>query len=279
MSAIRVAALFVHPIKSAAPIPVDFLDFDDRGARGDRRWVLVDANDTAITQRDRHRLALVRASFVSDDRNGALHVEAPGMDPTVLDTDDDAQSRRIRIWDDVTTGDDAGDDAAAWMSEAIGASCRVMRLARDARRPLKEKYVGPLSNEGRDVAFPDGSPLLILGLASIEALNARLAAHDEAPMLVNRFRPNVLLDGTTAHEEDSWALVQIGAMPVGVGQACPRCVMTTLDQESTRQGVQPLRELATYRRQGSEVVFGMNATHAHPGSIHVGDDVQVISRR
>jgi uncharacterized protein len=279
VSEIRVAALFVHPIKSAAPIAVDFLDLDDRGARGDRRWVLVDGNDRALTQRDHHRLALVRPSFASPDRNGALRVDAPGMETLSLDTDENADIRSVSIWDDVTLGDDAGDDAAAWMSEAIGSTCRVMRLSSDARRPLQQKYVGDLPNGGRHVAFTDGSPLLILGQASIDALNARLTAHAEAPVPVNRFRPNVLLEGLAAHEEDEWTMVQIGAMPVGVGQPCPRCVVTTIDQETLEQGHQPLRMFATYRRMGSEVVFAMNATHAHPGSIHVGDEVRVVRRR
>ena len=85
MSAIRVAALFVHPIKSAAAISVDMMDLDDRGARGDRRWVLVDGDDTALTQRDHHRLAVVIPSFASDDRNGALRVNAPGMQTLLLE--------------------------------------------------------------------------------------------------------------------------------------------------------------------------------------------------
>jgi uncharacterized protein len=129
------------------------------------------------------------------------------------------------------------------------------------------------------VAFTDGSPLLILGRASIDALNERLAAQGEGPLPVNRFRPNVLLEGSKPHEEDEWTLVQIGVMPVGIGQACPRCVVTTIDQVSLEQGHQPLRVLATYRRQGGEVVFGRNATHAFPGSIHVHDQVRVVARR
>ena len=38
----RVEGLFVHPLKSASAIPVDVLELDERGATGDRRWLLVD---------------------------------------------------------------------------------------------------------------------------------------------------------------------------------------------------------------------------------------------
>lgn len=278
-SAIDVAALFLHPIKSAGRIAVDRIDLDARGATGDRRWMLVDRDGVAITQRDHRRLALVQPGFASGDRDGALALHAPRMEPIMIAVPHAGVRRSVQVWDDTTTAVDVGDRAAEWMSDAIGASCRVVRIADDARRALGAKYAGDVPVTGRDVAFTDAAPLLLLGQGSIDALNARLRERGEAPVLHERFRPNVLLAGAAPHDEDTWSLVEIGATTVGVGSSCARCVVTTIDQETTAQGLEPLRTLSTYRRQQGKTVFAVNAAHAAPGSISVGDAVRVVRRR
>jgi uncharacterized protein YcbX len=277
--AIAVAALFVHPIKSAGRIAVDSLELDARGACGDRRWMLVNERGVAITQRDHRRLALVQPSFASVDREGALVLRAPQMEPFTLVVPPRAVVRRVQVWDDETTALDAGDRAAEWMSDAIGAHCRVVRLAPGARRPLAARNAGEVPATGRDVAFPDAAPLLLLGQASIDALNVRLRERGEKPVSDERFRPNVLLAGTEPHEEDGWSLVEIGAVTVGVGRPCARCVMTTIDQFTAEQGIEPLRTMSTYRKRDGKVLFAVNATNAAPGTINMGDALRVLSRQ
>jgi uncharacterized protein YcbX len=276
---IRVAALFVHPLKSAGRIPVSRLDLDSRGAVGDRRWMLVNDEGVAITQRDHRRLALVQPAFTSADRDGAIRVGAPGLEPLTVAVPVSPVERRVQVWDDVTTAWDAGDRAAEWMSDAIGARCRIVRLAGDARRPLAAKYAGGVPAEGRSVAFTDAAPLLLLGQGSLDALNVRLRERGEAAVSDERFRPNVLLAGVAPHEEDGWSLVEIGATTVGVGSACGRCVVTTIDQATAAQGLEPLRTLSTYRRQEGKTVFAVNAAHAAPGAIYLGDAIRVVLRR
>ena len=275
----RVEGLFVHPLKSAGAIPVDVLELDERGATGDRRWLLVDNEGVGITARARHRLALIRPSFAGADRNGGLRLDAPGFSSCDVRVPTNPSTRSVRIWLDDVPAHDAGDMVAEWCSDAIGAWCRMVYLAENARRPLQDKYAGSLPYADRQVAFSDGAPLLLLGIASIDALNVRL--HEQGGDAVNyrRFRPNVLLAETTAHEEDTWREVTIGDVTIGVGSKCPRCVMTTIDPDTAEGGVEPLRTLAQYRRDDSGVVFGMNATHAAPGSIRLGDRVTVTALR
>lgn len=277
-----VMGLFVHPIKSAAAIAVDSLPLDDRGAVGDRRWLVVDPDGLQITARETPRMALVRPRFANTPprtaADGALWLSVAGQEDLYVDVPVNTNTTRVLIWNDTVDAIDAGDDAAQWFASAIGRACRLVRLADDARRPLARKYAGPLPYADRRVAFSDGAPLLILGQASIDALNEKLAKTGGPTMTVARFRPNILLAHTTPHEEDTWTRVQIGAVDVGVGSTCTRCVMTTVDPTTAVKGVEPLRTLATYRREGSEVIFGMNATHAAPGVIHVGDVVSQTPR-
>jgi len=274
-----VDALFVHPLKSAGAIPVDVLELDARGATGDRRWLLVDDDGVGITARTHHRLALIRPSFAEVDRNGALRLDAPGFSTCNVRVPTDPTTRSVRIWLDDVPAHNAGDMVAEWCSDAIGTHCRMVYLADAAARPLQAKYAGSLPFAGRQVAFSDGAPLLLLGIASIDALNTRLVEQGGEAVDHRRFRPNVLLSDTIVHEEDTWREVTIGNVTIGVGSQCSRCVMTTIDPDTAEGGVEPLRALSQYRRTEDGVVFGMNATHATTGAIRVGDRVTVAAFR
>lgn len=277
----RVAALTVYPLKSAAGIAVETLPLDERGATGDRRWLVVDGEGHAITARECHELLHIVPRFATDDRNGALLLDAPRHTTlSVVVPDANAAVRRVTVWDDAVDALDVGDEAADWCSTVIGRACRMVRLDDQAARPLKPKYAGPLAHENRQVAFSDGAPLLVLGLPSIDALNARLLEQGATDALdPRRFRANVWLTGLAPHEEDSWARVQIGDVALGMGSLCTRCVLTTVNPDSLEQGVEPLRAFAQYRRTSDGVVFGVNATHAAPGTIRIGDTVEVQAGR
>lgn len=281
---IKVSALFVYPVKSAAGTRVDELALDHFGPVHDRHWMFVDRDDRFISQREVGVLAMVRPTLTE---NG-LRLERAGQESIHLDQPNaDAESRLVTVWDATVPAFDAGDEAAAWATRAIGIDCRLVNMAPFAARPLAAKYAGPFESSGRYVSLNDGAPMLILGEGSLTELNRRLGEKGANPVGVDRFRPNVLLSGTTDQEEDTWLRVKIGDEQIGIGSQCFRCVMTTVDQQtgnrsSAREGEpggEPLRTIATYRRTGSNVNFGMNATHEKPGVLRVGDVVTVLERR
>lgn len=280
---VRVSALFVHPLKSAAGIRVQELTLDERGAVGDRRWILADLNGGMITARETHRLVLIRPSFLTDDRHGGIRLTAPGLPPLDVPTewvDRGAPAQTVRVWDDDVVAHDVGDIAAAWCSVAAGRACRLLRLADEDRRPLAPRFAGTIDAHARYVAMSDGAPLLLLGMASIDALNARLLESGHADVMdLRRFRANVLVAGTLPHDEDTWRDIRIGDVPLSVGSACTRCVLTTVDPDSAESGHEPLRAFAQYRRAAGGVIFGMNTTHRAAGVIRVGDELQVLSLR
>ncbi len=277
----RVAGLTVYPLKSAAGIAVEQMPLDDRGAVGDRRWLLVDGGGQAITARECHALLHITPRFATADRHGALVLDAPRHTTfTAPVPGADAMARPVFVWDDATLALDAGDDAADWCSDVIGRACRLVHLDDEASRPLKRKYAGPLPHEARRVAFTDGAPLLVLGLPSVDALNLRLLeTGSSAPLDRRRFRANVWLSHLEPHEEDHWTRVTVGDVTLGMGSLCTRCVLTTVDPDSLAQGGEPLRAFADYRRTDDGVVFGVNATHAGPGTLAVGDAVTVLETR
>ncbi len=282
MSAV-VQALFVHPLKGARPVAVPVMPLDTLGALGDRRWMLVDERDVAITPRDVASLTQVVATLPIGD-NGAISADSPltlcttKLAPLVVrQVSDAAPHRTVRCWDDVLEMADAGDMAAQWCSDAIGASCRLVHMSGRSFRPLAAKYAGDVSRVARGVTVTDGAPIHLLGSASLDALNAQLITSGSEPVTVDRFRPNILITTQEAHIEDQWARVAIGNVEIGIGSPCPRCVVPTIDPATLVQSSEPMRTLATYRRAANgKVMFGMNATHAAPGVLRLGDVVSSV---
>lgn len=268
-----VSALLVYPLKSARGVPMDVLELDDRGPRMDRRWMAVDDQGKFLSQRRIPALALIAPSLT---REGLL-LSAQGMPPLLVREPDDAPGTPA-IEGHVYGGSCrvllASPAAGAWLTRVLGVSARLVFQPESTVLPMSPDYAGSLKDQRR-IALTDGSPLLLIGQASLDDLNCRL----ETPVPMNRFRPNVVVQGTAPFEEDEWETIAIGEVEFEVSRACIRCVTTTIDQATGEKGVEPLRTLATYRKAESGVNFGQNLSHHAPGMIRVGDSVRVVVPR
>ncbi|MFN8581039.1 MAG: MOSC domain-containing protein [Gemmatimonadaceae bacterium] len=157
-------------------------------------------------------------------------------------------------------------------SDFLQAEVMLVYQPDDAIRPMRAEYAGAI-REARHVSLSDGAPLLLIGQASLDGLNERLA--DPVPM--NRFRPNVVVTGAAPFAEDTWQRIRIGDVTCEVAKPCARCATTTVDQATGVRGVEPLRTLATFRKREGGVMFGQNLAHHAPGALHVGDVVTVLA--
>ena len=136
-------------------------------------------------------------------------------------------------------------------------------------RPVNPDY----AREGDIVSFADAFPLLLISQASLDDLNSKLAV----PVPMNRFRPNIVINGCGAFDEDGWKKIRVGNMVFHVMKPCGRCVTTTVDQSTGVQGKEPLATLSKYRKVDGKVLFGQNVIPEKRGMVHVGDVVEVIS--
>jgi MOSC domain-containing protein len=262
----RVMSLYYYPVKSCGGTPIQHATIDGRGFVEDRAWMVTDGDGLFLTQRDMPRLALIRPCADAD----ALVLSAPGMPPLRVIRRTDGTRRDVAVWKDLCATLDQGDEPARWLSTFIGSPCRLVRMAEDFVRPTD-----PVYSNGRagQVGFADGYPMLLITQASLDDLNRRLAE----PLPVNRFRPNVVVSGTSPYAEDDWGLIRIGNVVFAVVKPCARCAITTTDQDTAETAREPLRTLATYRHvRGRGVMFGQNLIHTGAGSISVGDAVEVL---
>ncbi len=272
MSQYVVRDLFVYPLKSAAGTRVTRADLDRFGFIGDRRWMVVDADGRFLSQRELPRMALLQAHTRPD----GLTLDAPGM-PTLHLTipAEGSPPQAITIWDDRCQAREAP-AAASWISTFLEHTSRVVYAPPEMLREVDPEYAGA----GGHVAFTDGYPLLLIGQGSLDDVNARLAAAGAAPVPMNRFRPNVVIDGAPPYAEDRWRRLSIGppdaAVTLDIVKPCARCAIVPVDQATGIRGTEPLTTLSTYRRRHGKVYFGQNVMHRSTGTIRVGDPVRVI---
>ena len=261
---IRINGLFIYPIKSCRGISLGDAEIATTGFANDRQWLVVDRHGVFMTQRDWPALAGVSVAV----EDGGLRIQVDGMAPLDVETPGPTASLRpATIWKDDCQVAAAGSGAAEWFTDYLGTPCRLVRMPDSTVRQVDLGY----AEEGDRVGFADGFPFLLISQASLEELNGRL----DEPVPMDRFRPNIVVEGCAAHAEDDWLHVTMGEVGFRVVKPCARCVITTTDQVTGARGREPLRTLATYRRFGREVLFGQNLIHDGTGTVRVGDPVEV----
>lgn len=265
----QLKSLHVYPLKSACGIEHSHSIATRWGLDGDRRFMLATPEGRFLTQREYPRMALL------NPRVGAtsLDLEAPGSNPLRLNLDAAFKQTTVRIWDDECRAYDLGDSAAAWCSDFLETRCRLVRFDETHLRLSNAAWCQGVEAPNR---FSDGFPFLVIGSASLAELNQRLAI----PLPMNRFRPNLVIDGWEPYAEDRIDELQIGAVRLKLVKPCTRCRITATDQGTgVFQGDEPLRTLKNYRmdRALHGVLFGQNAIliDGDGGTLRCGEEVSV----
>jgi hypothetical protein len=253
----RVTALAVYPLKGASAVPLGELELDAMGPTGDRRFCLARPGGRAYTQRDDASLARLRAAA----KTGGLSLEFDG-ESFEVSAEEFTHEGRIRVWSRETAVRIAAGEVNAALARWFGTPLQLARLDR------------PVQREGAALAFGDAAALLVTNAASLDALNAALAA----PLPMDRFRPNIVVVGAAAYAEDGWGRLRVGDALLSPVHPCGRCEVTTIDQAfGAVLGDEPLRTLSRLRMQDGEAVFGVRYSVQRPGCVRVGDPVEALA--
>ncbi len=279
----RISRIFVYPVKSFAAIEVDAASIDPSGLSGDRRLMVVDPEGRFVSQREIPGLATVIPEYAE----GRITLRHRNSERELVISDSQLSTGignefEVEVWGRNCGAHDIGHESSSWISEIFGRDLRLVAMSR-----TNERRFNPAFGEGT-VSFADDFPILIASESSLEELNRR--TDHTIPM--SRFRPNLVLEGSSPFAEDEWKRIRIGEAEFRVTRSCARCVMTTIDQASGRSaGKDPLRTLATFRKASqvfptsysnygfgpNDVLFGQNLVPETPGRIlTVGDEVEVI---
>lgn len=287
----HISEINIYPIKSLKGISVDSALVEERGLQSDRRWMLTTPDGMFFTQREMPGMALISV-WVED---GGLGAAADRFGDVFIPFEPDkGDKQQVTIWQSVCEGVVYGAALNEWFSDVIGIKCQLVRMPDGSRR-----NVNPLFNMNDNiVSFADGYPLMLLGEASLDDLNLRIAEKEAGTsaafrhLPMNRFRPNLVVSGSDAYAEDDWQRIRIGEAEFRGTKPCERCVITTVEQSKGEfAGKEPLKTLAAYRRAEmvmperfnalgvtkNAVIFGQNLIAESVGAtVRVGDVVEVL---
>jgi uncharacterized protein len=266
----RVSAIHTYPIKGCRRIDHDTAVVEPWGLEHDRRWLVVDRDGVAITQREVASLGQLRAV----PGPGGIGLSHDGKDFWVPNEADPVAEGNV--FGAVVAASPAGPRADAWLSEVLGVEARLLWLDDPTRRRTDPE----VSEPGDRVSFADEMPLLLANSASLMRLNDWIAEGpdaEEGPLPMTRFRPNLVVDGARPFQEDEWIgrTIRIGQLEFRVPQAVGRCVVTTTDQETGERGKEPLRTLARHRNFHQKLCFGVHLIPVTTGKVSVGDELTV----
>jgi|FLOH01.1.fsa_nt_gi uncharacterized protein len=261
--------IWIYPIKSCSGIHLNSSEVEDRGFPLDRRWLLIEENGTFISQRNSPKLGQIKISYHQDH----LHITSAGKDALTLEFSAATPTKiEAQIWKDTVQGSWISKECDAWFSDILNRPVRLVHMNSEVHRPLENPALP--SNRTFEVSFADGYPYLLTNQASLDDLNGRL----DQPIPMDRFRSNLVVSGFEAFAEDSWKRISIGAVEFLVVKPCARCLVTTIDQESGIASKEPLKTLATYRKQNGKVNFGMNLIALTRGVVSRGDPLDILEQ-
>ncbi|MGV6859811.1 MAG: MOSC domain-containing protein [bacterium] len=264
MKPVTLSEIVIYPVKSMRGIQLLFTDIDNLGPKNDRRWMLIDDNGEMLTARKHPRIATVQPAL---SPQGILTLLLPDGDNRDAPLPrDNMPTVQAKVWQDIVKAVHLDASLDQWLSDYLEVSCRLVWFPETQQRQVDLDYAKP----GDLTGFSDGFPLLLISEASLADLNRHL----ETPVPMKRFRPNLVVSGCGAFDEDNWKNIRIGDINFDVVKPCSRCIMTTVDPATgTRMNGEPLRTLMTYRKQGSKVMFGQNLIHQSSGELQVGMEI------
>lgn len=282
-----ISELFVYPIKSCAGIALHEARLLATGLEYDRCWMVTDAAGAMLTQRAYPRMALITVEIGAED----LVIRAPGMSElrTPLDSArlDAPSAVQTQVWRDVAYGLDTGAASAAWFTTFLGVPARLLRFDPERERIVDPDYTDRVG--GATTHFADGFPLLVIGQASLDDLNTRLNGKGAPAIPINRFRPNVVVTGLDAYEEDYVETLSVDGDAGGKNvqlqlvKPCSRCPMPTIDQAKGAPDPvwpnEPTDTMSVYRanpQRNGAITFGNNALVASGAGqwLRVGQSVE-----
>jgi uncharacterized protein len=263
-----VSQLFIYPIKSLGGIAVQSACLSATGFTNDRRWMLADEQNVFLSQRTSPQMALLQPEISSEGlmvfhkHNRANQVSIPFLNG-------DGKKVHATIWEDTCEAYEAGNDINEWFSDMLQIKCKLLYMPAETRRLVDSDYA--FNNEV--TSFSDAYPLMMIGQNALDLLNSKL----EIPLGIDRFRPNIVFSGGKPHCEDEMAVFTINNTKFFGVKPCARCIVTTINQQTSEKSAEPLKTLAAYRAKNNKIFFGQNILHQNNGLVKVGDEITIAS--
>ncbi len=264
-----VSQLFIYPIKSLGGIKIQSAEVTDRGLKYDRRWMLVDKRNNFLTQREFPKMALLKVKIEAKALRVSLSTDLSKQISIPFNPSGN-EIEKVTIWNATCHSVSVGKDIDEWFGDILETDCKLVYMPEESMRPVDT--TSGYAPKGKFTSFADAYPFLLLGESSLEDLNSRL----ESPVLINRFRPNIVFTGGVPYEEDTIEDFTINQVNFTGLENCGRCGIININQENPEKAREPLKTLSSYRTKNKTICFGQNVVHSGMGIISVGDEIQLV---
>jgi uncharacterized protein YcbX/ferredoxin len=266
---IVLSQLYIHPVKSMRGLALSHAQVAASGLAFDRIFMIAEPDGTFITARQYPQMVLFTPALLHD----GLYLSAPdGTSAQVRFADFQPTPAATEVWGNHFTALIAPDEINSWLSGFFSRPVQLRWVGEELTRRVKRYAEVPLS-------FADGFPFLLANEASLRDLQNRCPAS----VKMTQFRPNMVVTGAQAWDEDTWQVVRIGGVTFDVAKPCSRCIFTTVSPEKGRKhpSGEPLATLQSFRTalDNGDVDFGQNLIARNSGVIRVGDELEVLARK
>ena len=259
MGSISISHLYTYLLKSGRPQSLDYAHIISTGLMGDREFALIDDDGRLLTAREYPALLEVESKIVDDE----IYFEFKSDSIIVPRKTLNSRERIGTLFHQAAGGLELDNRLQNWFSKCMGVNCHVIEI--------NEIHMRQMESQPYDITYTDAAPILLTSVASLKALNKRMTI----PVGMNRFRPNLVVSGSSAFAEDDWKNLKIGNCEFEISHHCPRCVLTTIDPINPEKGIskEPLKTLSTFRKFGNKITFGVYLIPKKLGVIRLNDEV------
>lgn len=265
MTPFTLSEIWIYPVKSLGGVNLRSAKVQPKGLQYDRRWMLIDQNGVAMTQRVFPEMALFKLKINGENLQIDFKKSGTSISNRIMDMSvaPDSPPIKAQVWNDTVEVLEVDPELSQWFSHHLHTTCKLVSFPEENRRDVDPQYA--LSND--QVSLADAYPFLIIGERSLDDLNQKLT--DPVPM--NRFRPNFVFTGGTPFIEDQWRELTIGSIGFTAVKKSDRCVLTTVNQDTAEKSSEPLKTLSTYRKVDNKVYFGQNLIAVDEGIVNEDD--------
>lgn len=264
----EVEKLYTYHLKSGRGRSQTSVGFTETGFLNDRMVAITDVDNKIITRREYPQLLGINSNIednqftLSWDDSEPYEFMLPELTAELID---------IKLFRYIVLGHPFFNGANDLISDFLKGQYRFVYVG-NSFRPILENRGG---REGDTTGFADSAPVHLINSKTLQYLNTSLKEN----VTSRHFRPNIVVDGNEAFEEDFWALIEINGFRFRLQEKTHRCIFTTINPNTYRKNseLQPLATIAAIRAKSSaRPTFGIDLVPNGNGSISIGDTIKII---
>jgi len=267
MNEVNINGFYCYPLKSAKGICLNKVLVEQTGFKFDRNFAVINEENEIITARENSRLLQLKTFST----NSVLQIEIPNKNKISVDFNSvNKENIEVVLFKKTVKAQLILNEDDIVLSDFLEEKIRLIFVDPLALRTLDKEYNGKPNDK---ITFNDVAPIHLINQESVNEVNSKL----EDPISSLLFRPNIIVSGIEAYEEEKWRSIRIGNCEFDILSSTERCSLITINLENAKSNVnqEPLRTLAKHKRS-KKVNFGIYLVPRKLGEIKTTDKVEIL---